>query len=194
MTATPIKDRRVARQLESIKPFIYKVAARYAKSYRLEVEDLYQDGLAAAVASLRKWKKTGGANPLSWVHYPVWAAINRRAWDYGRRGIRGGLKEKVKVPVTSFDVTRPGGEDGATFTLHDVIGLWDEHEDYIAERSVRQALACLTAKEREVIVQRFWWGLTLKQVGVPLGLTRERIRQIEAGALKKLHERLKEAA
>jgi RNA polymerase primary sigma factor len=48
----------------------------------------------------------------------------------------------------------------------------------------------LTAKQAEVLLQRFGFGdsgeQTLEQVGNRLGLTRERVRQIQDGALTKL--------
>jgi RNA polymerase primary sigma factor len=56
--------------------------------------------------------------------------------------------------------------------------------------SIEKVLRCLTAREREVIRMRF--GLadgrprTLEEVGVKFNVTRERIRQIESKALKKL--------
>jgi len=58
-------------------------------------------------------------------------------------------------------------------------------------KQVRQALHELDEKERKVILLRF--GLTgeeprtLKEIGEMMSLSRERIRQIEAQALKKLH-------
>jgi RNA polymerase sigma factor (sigma-70 family) len=56
---------------------------------------------------------------------------------------------------------------------------------------MRQALADLDDKERRVILLRY--GLTgeepktLKEIGEAMNLSRERIRQIEAQALRKLH-------
>ncbi len=47
----------------------------------------------------------------------------------------------------------------------------------------------LPIKEADVLCKRFAIGTsfhTLKEIGQPLGLTRERIRQIEAKALRKL--------
>jgi len=51
----------------------------------------------------------------------------------------------------------------------------------------------LTAKEKQVIKLRFGLdgapeGLTLEQIGQAFGVTRERIRQIEAKALRKMRD------
>jgi RNA polymerase primary sigma factor len=55
---------------------------------------------------------------------------------------------------------------------------------------VRRALATLSDREREVLKLRFGIGTdhehTLDEIGTRLSLTRERIRQIEVGALRKL--------
>jgi RNA polymerase primary sigma factor len=53
-------------------------------------------------------------------------------------------------------------------------------------------LTQLEPRETEVLMLRFglqgWEPLNLKQIGKKLGLTRERIRQIQIGALAKLYE------
>jgi RNA polymerase sigma factor (sigma-70 family) len=54
-------------------------------------------------------------------------------------------------------------------------------------------MALLSDTERKVIEQRFGMhddgeGLTLQEIGKEFGVTRERIRQIESGALKKLRQ------
>lgn len=54
-----------------------------------------------------------------------------------------------------------------------------------------EVLATLTAREAKIIRLRFFEGLTLEVVGKRFGLTRERIRQIEGVALRRLrHPRL----
>lgn len=51
---------------------------------------------------------------------------------------------------------------------------------------ISAALATLTEREQGVIMHRFQRKLTLEQCGKEYGLTRERIRQIEAKAIRKL--------
>jgi RNA polymerase primary sigma factor len=77
-----------------------------------------------------------------------------------------------------FAATGPSTEDEADATLRD--------------DAVRRAVAKLPDRQRDVIALRF--GLvgegptSLEQIGKQLGLTRERVRQIEAEALRRLAE------
>ena len=63
-------------------------------------------------------------------------------------------------------------------------------EDSLRSEALAQALAALSERERHVIILRY--GLadaepkTLEDIGRRLGLTRERVRQIETEALKRL--------
>ncbi|MCL5946564.1 MAG: sigma-70 family RNA polymerase sigma factor [Chloroflexi bacterium] len=96
-------------------------------------------------------------------------------------------------PVASLDA--PLGEDGE-LALGDLIRDSELSAEELAERedrraAVSQALSVLEQREREVI--RLRYGLTdngrehtLEEVGRTLGLTRERIRQIETKALRRL--------
>lgn len=65
-------------------------------------------------------------------------------------------------------------------------------EDRISER-VAAVLASLSPREAKVLRMRFGidmpTGLTLEEIGQQFDLTRERIRQIEAKALRKLRHR-----
>ncbi len=117
----------------------------------------------------------------------------------------GELAEKTGVPedkvkeclalmldMTSLDV--PIGEDGDTSIGDLVEGDFPSPEDEAVQSSLRAAidgvLEDLPEREREIIKLRF--GLddghqrTLEEVGAIYGLTRERIRQIEGKAIRKL--------
>jgi RNA polymerase primary sigma factor len=73
--------------------------------------------------------------------------------------------------------------------------------DALAQRlreqgDLRQLLAALPANEQSVIRLRFGLGdeapMTLEAIGQRMGLTRERIRQIEASGLRRLRDRLRD--
>lgn len=87
-------------------------------------------------------------------------------------------------------------QEGEQRTLMDFLA--DEESpspDYALERlsltpTIREALSTLSPKEEEIVRMRFGIdqdnAYTLDEIGKMFGLTRERIRQIEKGALKKL--------
>ena len=100
---------------------------------------------------------------------------------------------RASRPVLSLDV--PLGE-ASDRTLGDLLAVDDPAVGELVEAAerraaVQQALAVLTAREREVLGLRY--GLaghaqerTLEEVGRQLGVSRERVRQVEERALRRL--------
>ncbi len=72
--------------------------------------------------------------------------------------------------------------------FHPAFPIWSIQSD-LRETTTR-ALASLTPREERIVRLRFGIGMntdhTLQEVGQQFSLTRERIRQIEAKALRKL--------
>ena len=69
----------------------------------------------------------------------------------------------------------------------------------LAEDAVRSAVETLPEREREIVKLRYGMNgdpdpKSLEEIGRTLGLTRERVRQIEARALQRLAERREVAA
>lgn len=113
-----------------------------------------------------------------------------------RTGIPAARVEQVLSMVqepTSLDL--PVGEDGDA-TLGDLIKAPDAVDPHAAVEAsmlaefVTEAIAELTPREQRILRMRFGIGgadeHTLEEVGKVFGVTRERIRQIEAKALEKL--------
>lgn len=98
----------------------------------------------------------------------------------------------VREP-TSLDL--PVGKDGDA-TLGDLIETTDAVNPQEAvetsdlQKSINEALADLPPREQRILRMRFGVGGTsehpLEEIGKVFGVTRERIRQIEAKALEKL--------
>jgi len=126
----------------------------------------------------------------------------------GRDPSAGDIAARMGVPVarveqvlsmvqepTSLDA--PVGEDGDA-TLGDLIKAPDAVDPQAAaeasalRRTVGEALADLTPREQRILRMRFGIGRTadhtLEEIGKEFGVTRERIRQIEAKALEKLRD------
>jgi len=87
-----------------------------------------------------------------------------------------------------------GNDDEATyidFVSEDPVQesiLIDEEERHNLKDDIRQALKSLNEKESYIITHRVMAekGMTLQEIADEFGISRERVRQIEVGALKKL--------
>jgi RNA polymerase primary sigma factor len=106
------------------------------------------------------------------------------------------LIERLTGEPASLD-SPLGGEGGGTLVdlvANDTTALPDdEAADAQLRARAHELLVTLTPREQQVLHMRF--GLlgaperTLEEIGASLSLTRERIRQIEGGALRKLRSR-----
>jgi RNA polymerase primary sigma factor len=98
------------------------------------------------------------------------------------------------VRPVSADAPIHSGEDASSLLEF----LPDPHAqpEEEADRRVRQAvldeaMAALNPREREIVTLRFQDGLTLQEVGERFGITRERTRQLQEQAIRKLRKRIK---
>jgi RNA polymerase primary sigma factor len=99
------------------------------------------------------------------------------------------VEASVSLNQTIGDGDQEFGDLFADTTTEDPIELADSA---LERERLHKALAQLDERERRVLELRFGLGDTeeatsLEQIGRELGFTRERIRQIETGALRRLH-------
>jgi RNA polymerase primary sigma factor len=112
------------------------------------------------------------------------------------------VQEALDAVEANVSLNRPIGseEDGELGDLFDdenAVSPEDEAVDSLRRREVRQAIASLPERERRIIELRFGIGgdpMALEAIGKELGITRERVRQLEAEALARLQDELAEAA
>jgi RNA polymerase primary sigma factor/RNA polymerase sigma factor len=169
--AVKIKNRIVQSNL--------RLVVSIAKKHVQASEDFFtlvSDGNMSLIRAAEKFDYTRG-NKFS--TYASWAIMKNFA-----RTIPGEFRQKDRFRPTSEEMFLATADERT-----DRIVL--ETEQAIREEQVSTILETLDDREQQIIISRF--GLdyrqepqTLKEVGEELGVTKERIRQIEARALNKL--------
>jgi RNA polymerase primary sigma factor len=112
------------------------------------------------------------------------------------------VEEALDAVEANVSLNRPiGSEDDGEFgdLFHDEAAADPEIDavDSLRRREVRDAIAQLPERERRIVELRFGIGgepKALEAIGKELGITRERVRQLEAEALTKLERELAAAA
>ena len=142
-----------------------------------------------------------------------WKETTRRLEeDLGRQPTTDELAAAMEVPIKKLQIIRraikafhappqaPVGEDGETIDFADLFQDFRtaQPDEVIARsddfRTIVRLLEAIDERDARVLKLRFGLEgqepLTLKQIGEEVGLTRERVRQIEVDALRKLQARL----
>lgn len=99
---------------------------------------------------------------------------------------------RLNERITSFDL--PIGSNNDRSLVETLAADTDDPLDAIQQESVsihvESWITRLTKKQRDVIIRRFgldgYTATTLEEIGKEIGLTRERVRQIQMEALKRL--------
>lgn len=108
------------------------------------------------------------------------------------------VAELVMAPTEPLSLDLPLSEEGGRLedVVVDTVGErpMEAVEKFALREEIEQALLCLTERERKVVVRRYGLdgepGGSLEEVAAGVRLTRERVRQIEVGALRKLRMHL----
>lgn len=104
------------------------------------------------------------------------------------------IREVMKISQTTTSLESPVGDEDDSF-LGDFIADTapspiETASQQLLKDNIREVLETLTPREASVLIYRFGLEggrpMTLEEVGKKFGVTRERIRQIEAKALRKL--------
>ena len=170
-SAMKVKNKIVKSNLR----LVVSIAKRHVSSNHSFFE-LVSDGNMSLIRAVEKFDYARG-NKFS--TYASWAIMKNFA-----RTVPDEFKHRDRFR-TSHDEMFAASED------HGSSQYFQESTQKLHERQVGHILSRLDDREKKIIVSRF--GLdhsqepqTLKEVGKQLGVTKERIRQIEARALNKL--------
>ena len=138
--------------------------------------ELVSDGNMSLIRAVEKFDFSRG-NKFS--TYASWAIMKNFA-----RTIPDEFKRRDRYRTSHDEMFTAAEDDGTNEYL-------EESAQQLRETQIGKILSRLDDREQEIIISRF--GLdhsqepqTLKEVGAKMGVTKERIRQIEARALNKL--------
>ncbi len=166
------------------------LVARLARRYRgrgVDLEDLVQEGWFGVRRAVELWDHRKGFRLSTYAGWWVRHAMQRAVSRQGRTiRLPRSIARRVSEVVTTVPLEFPFTEIAAPVDVGDHL----EQEELTA--AINHALARLGHREREVVQRRFGFNgdilETLECIGGDVGVTRERIRQIESTALQKLRQ------
>ena len=95
--------------------------------------------------------------------------------------------EEANAPVASLQM-----ETGDGFTLESVLGTEGMEEGIVEREALRAAVRSLPDRERQVIVLRYFRGLTQDKTARIMGVSQVQISRVEKKAMAYLRRRLEE--
>jgi len=189
--------------------FVVKIALEY-RNYGIGLKDLIQEGNIGLMTAVKKFDPDKGVRLITYAAW--WIKSHIQEYILKTKGlVKRGARELKKTLFYRNALSAAGADTGADFSLDapintedgagkthleriaDTAALQEEmvetaQEETLLKKNVSLALKRLNEKEKIVIEKRILSEdpISLREVGTELGLTRERVRQIEAAALKKL--------
>lgn len=177
--------------LERYKPFLHQQARRFRR-FGLSMEDLLQEASLAFIKSFRKWRPDGGANVLTWTYRPVVNALTRVVESHDKHASNTVL---YMDDDTSNHDTTYDGKSGVKTSLHEFLGISideEDEDDPLLRSRIKKAILSLQERER-TIIRLSLEDRTLAEIGVTLGISRERVRQLKAEAVETLKAKISRA-
>jgi len=188
-------SRAIADQARTIRIPVHMVETinRLSRIQRELMQELGRDPTAEEIAvemGLLEPQETHAIQTAWASNQPIDPALERKM-----RRAAGKVRRIIRISQEPMSLEMPVGQEESSMLSdfiedESVVGPVDAASNQLLKEQVQSSLDSLSEREREVLEMRF--GLrdgqshTLEEVGQFFGVTRERIRQIEAKALRKL--------
>lgn len=96
--------------------------------------------------------------------------------------------ESISDPVSLYEPLY--SDSGDTLYLMDQIGDRNETESWMNEMAIRDAIAALSPRERNILHRRFLLGKTQVEVATEIGISQAQVSRLEKGAIGKIKAQL----
>ena len=162
---------------------VHAIARRYL-SWGVPFEDLMQAGFIGLLLAARSWREDGGANLRTYATARIKVHV-RRAIGTDRAG-------KMKPPPRETSLDSDGADDGGLHEYFPCLG--PSPEDRASSREeVREALGDLPPRTMGILHAHYVEEETFREIGNRMGLTHQRIKQVEQDAITAVRKRMKAA-
>lgn len=195
-------EKAMHRLVQSHAPLVGAVLKK-CRGYGMPREDLKQQGYIGLLEAAKRFEPDRGLRFATFAQFWVRAMVLDHIF-YQSQLIRGPSHSAGKkaffsgkrIPITSID-TRVSFADGTTQTIADAVPAPAVDVDAMldlerASGILHQEVAKLNQRERKIVRARRLRDeedcATLDSLGSEMGVSKERIRQIEAGAMQKLRQ------
>lgn len=131
----------------------------------------------------------------------AWSEEFKRGYNNGYSAAKGHWKSEMRKALEAKDRERVNllrvypynlipvinGENDDSYLRTNADEDYTEPKKYYSPGIMEEVMnEVLTERENKVLQMRYQWGMTLEEAGKECGVTRERIRQVEAKAIRKL--------
>lgn len=160
----------------------------------VEYDDLYGAGIMGLIDAASKFDPKRNVGFRTYAKFRVRGSIldELRAIDWATRGQRQAIKDAdaANAPHRSLRVNRAGTviePAGPSAMPHQLVQRAE------LSRALAAAITALRPRHERVIDLHYRSGLTMREIGTELGVTRWRIGQIHRAALRKMRRHLDSA-
>ena len=177
---------------------VVKIANDY-KYGRMDFEDIVSNGTIGLLKAIEMFDPEKGAFPQyasAWINKYIRMALDSYRGIHTKRYDRMTQEERSSLVVESLnEKVGDGDTEFADSLVSDDVSPSEAVEKASSIDAVRDAIDnALDSREKFIVRARYGLDgngvLTLREIAEKLGMTHERVRQIEVSALTKLRERL----
>lgn len=183
---------RVPELWAQVERFVWQRANRWATSLQglggVVEDDLHQAGYIAMLQAVETYREDKGKGFVGWFDYYLKKVF---AEAYGLRTTRqrqDPLRTAIRfeAAIDDLDGITVGDSIPDPAAENKIAAIAEQDRKQRLYVALEKTMAALPQTEREVLQARYYQGRTLEDVAKERGIGRERVRQIEAKALRRL--------